>query len=35
MPGAVGKSFRAGHVPHQSNAKEFNTEVLEFLRGLG
>jgi len=34
MPRAVGKSFRAGHVPHQSNAKEFNAEVLEFLRGL-
>jgi pimeloyl-ACP methyl ester carboxylesterase len=34
MPRAVGKSFRAGHVPHQSNTKEFNAEVLEFLRGL-
>jgi len=35
MPRAVGRSFRAGHVPHQSNAKEFNAEVLGFLRGLG
>ena len=34
MPRATGKSFRAGHVPHQSNAKEFNAEVLEFLKGL-
>jgi len=34
MPRAAGKSFRAGHVPHQSNAKEFNAEVLEFLKGL-
>ncbi len=34
MPRAVGKSLRAGHVPHQSNVDEFNPMVLEFLRGL-
>ncbi len=34
MPRAVGKSIHAGHVPHQSNAPEFNEMVLEFLRGL-
>jgi pimeloyl-ACP methyl ester carboxylesterase len=34
MPRAVGKSIRAGHVPHQSNAKEFNEMVLEFLKEL-
>lgn len=34
MPCAVGKSIHAGHVPHQSNAEEFNPMVLEFLRGL-
>jgi len=34
MPRAIGKSIRAGHVPHQSNAEEFNQMVLEFLRGL-
>jgi pimeloyl-ACP methyl ester carboxylesterase len=32
MPRAQGKSVRAGHIPHQSNAKEFNQLVLEFLR---
>jgi pimeloyl-ACP methyl ester carboxylesterase len=31
MPRAVGKSIRAGHVPHQSNAEEFNPMVLEFV----
>ena len=31
MPRASGKSFNAGHVPHQSNAKEFNRTVMEFL----
>jgi len=31
MPHATGKSIRAGHVPHQSNAGEFNKIVLEFL----
>ena len=34
MPRATGKSFRAGHVPHQSHAPEFNQVVMEFLRGL-
>jgi pimeloyl-ACP methyl ester carboxylesterase len=34
MPRATGKSFRAGHVPHQSHAEEFNQVVLEFLSGL-
>ena len=34
MPRAEGKSIRAGHVPHQSNAEEFNGMVMEFLRGL-
>jgi pimeloyl-ACP methyl ester carboxylesterase len=32
LPCAVGKSIRAGHVPHQSNADEFNAIVLEFLK---
>jgi pimeloyl-ACP methyl ester carboxylesterase len=35
MPRAVGKTFQASHVPHQSHAQEFNTHVIEFLRGLG
>ena len=34
MPHATGKSVRAGHVPHQSNAREFNKMVLEFLGEL-
>ena len=34
MPHATGKSVRAGHVPHQSNAGEFNKMVLEFLGNL-
>src|SRR5919109_666272 len=34
MPKAVGKSFRAGHVPHQSHAGEFNQTVRDFLRGI-
>jgi pimeloyl-ACP methyl ester carboxylesterase len=34
MPHARGKSFRAGHVPHQSHAEEFNQVVMEFIRGL-
>ena len=34
MPRAAGKSVRAGHVPHQSNAEEFNQMVLEFLSQL-
>jgi pimeloyl-ACP methyl ester carboxylesterase len=31
MPQATGRSIRAGHVPHQSNAEWFNEQVLEFL----
>jgi pimeloyl-ACP methyl ester carboxylesterase len=31
MPHIIGKSVRAGHVPHQSNAEWFNSQVLEFL----
>jgi pimeloyl-ACP methyl ester carboxylesterase len=34
MPRAIGKSLRAGHVPHQSNPNEFNRIVLEFLKTL-
>jgi len=34
MPHARGSTIQAGHVPHQSNAPEFNQMVLEFLRGL-
>jgi pimeloyl-ACP methyl ester carboxylesterase len=34
MPRAVGKSFRAGHVPHQSHAGEFNKAVMEFIREI-
>lgn len=34
MPRAIGRSIRAGHVPHQSNADEFNQMVLEFLKTL-
>lgn len=34
MPRAQGISLRAGHVPHQSNADEFNAIVLNFLRRL-
>ncbi len=34
MPRAWGHSILAGHVPHQSHAKEFNQQALEFLRGL-
>ena len=33
MPRAKGVSVRAGHVPHQSNAGEFNEIVLDYLRG--
>jgi len=32
MPRAEGVAIRAGHVPHQSNAQEFNGLVLKFLR---
>ncbi len=31
MPRAIGRPIRAGHVPHQSNAEEFNKTALEFL----
>jgi pimeloyl-ACP methyl ester carboxylesterase len=34
MPNAQGRTIRAGHVPHQSNAAEFNALVFEFLRSL-
>ena len=34
MPYATGRSIRAGHVPHQSNAEWFNEQVLEFLSSL-
>lgn len=34
MPRAVGKSIRAGHVPHQSHADEFNEIVFEYLKEL-
>jgi len=34
MPHAEGKSVKAGHVPHQSNANEFNELVLRFMRDL-
>lgn len=34
MPRAIGRSLRAGHVPHQSNAEEFNEVVFEFLETL-
>ena len=34
MPRAVGRSLRAGHVPHQSHVEEFNPLVLDFLSNL-
>jgi pimeloyl-ACP methyl ester carboxylesterase len=34
MPRAIGKSIRAGHVPHQSNAGEFNQITIDFLKTL-
>jgi len=34
MPRVKGVAVRAGHVPHQSNAGEFNEIVLEFLKNL-
>jgi pimeloyl-ACP methyl ester carboxylesterase len=34
MPRAEGKPIRAGHVPHQSNAEEFNQIVTGFLKNL-
>lgn len=34
MPGATGRSIRAGHVPHQSHIQEFNPLVLKFLADI-
>jgi pimeloyl-ACP methyl ester carboxylesterase len=34
MPRAIGKSIRAGHVPHQSHAGEFNQMTIDFLKTL-
>jgi len=34
MPRATGRPMRAGHMPHQSNAEEFNQMVKEFLQEL-
>jgi pimeloyl-ACP methyl ester carboxylesterase len=34
MPRAVGRSIRAGHVPHQSNPDEFNQMVFEYLKTI-
>lgn len=34
MPHAIGRSIRAGHVPHQTHAGEFNQMVKEFLNKL-
>ena len=34
MPHAIGRSLRAGHVPHQSNADEFNQLTIDFLKTL-
>jgi pimeloyl-ACP methyl ester carboxylesterase len=34
LPHATGRSIRAGHVPHQSEAVWFNGQVLEFLASL-
>ena len=34
LPKARGEMLRAGHVPHQSHAEEFNQLVLKFLREI-
>ena len=34
LPRARGEMLRAGHVPHQSHAEEFNQLVLKFLREI-
>jgi len=34
LPRARGEIFRAGHVPHQSNAEVFNRVVLQFLEEI-
>lgn len=35
LPNAQTATIKAGHVPHQSNAEEFNRQVLGFLRAIG
>lgn len=35
LPKARGEILRAGHVPHQSHAKDFNQLVMGFLKELG
>ena len=35
LPNARGATLRAGHVPHQSHAKDFNQLVMGFLKELG
>jgi pimeloyl-ACP methyl ester carboxylesterase len=35
LPNARGETLRAGHVPHQSHAKDFNRLVMGFLKELG
>jgi pimeloyl-ACP methyl ester carboxylesterase len=34
LPNARGEFFHAGHVPHQSNIKDFNQLVLQYLKEL-
>ena len=34
LPNARGEMLRAGHVPHQSHADEFNQIVMQYLKGL-
>jgi pimeloyl-ACP methyl ester carboxylesterase len=34
LPKARGEILRAGHVPHQSHAEEFNQVVLKFLKEI-
>jgi pimeloyl-ACP methyl ester carboxylesterase len=34
LPNARGEILRAGHVPHQSHAKDFNQAVMNFLKEL-
>ncbi len=34
LPNARGQAISGGHVPHQSNPKEYNSLVLEFLQSL-
>lgn len=35
LPNATSSSIKAGHVPHQSHPKEYNSIVLKFLNNLG